>query len=185
MRRENGWIYTHSPPRESIPYLRTSSHESTHVPRDGYMYAYEGISAFESGAKWEAWNLLPYRISHEVQLQSFMFKLMYRITPCRVFLHRIKVVDSDTCERCALQEDLFHFFFECQVIKEFCDSLASWLEGKRGIRPFLDDLTEEELLLGIVDREGNYSLINYIILLTKFYIYKITVFKVGEVIPGV
>lgn len=105
---------------------------------------------------------------------------MYRIIPCRVFLHRIRVIDSELCSRCATLDDLFHFFFECPIIKEFWDSLASWMEHKQGIRHFPDDLTEEEFLLGIVDRDGDYSLINYVILVAKFYIYKTTVFNLGD-----
>lgn len=77
-------------------------------------------------------------------------------------------------------DDLFHFFFECPSVKEFWDSLATWMEGKAGVRSFPDDLSEEEFLLGIVDRQGDYSLINYLILVAKFYIYKVTVFSLGE-----
>lgn len=52
--------------------------------------------------------------------------------------------------------------------------------GKERILEFPKDLTEEEFLLGISERQGDYSLINYIILFAKFYIYKVTVFGLGE-----
>lgn len=47
-----------------------------------WMKAYEGDEAFSSCSKWAKWCLLPYKISHEVQLQSFAFKIMYRIVQC-------------------------------------------------------------------------------------------------------
>lgn len=105
---------------------------------------------------------------------------MYRVIPCGVYLTKLKVVDSENCIRCAAIEDLFHFFFECPAVKEFWDSLATWIDQKLGIGAFPEDLTEEEFLLGIVEREGDQSLINYVLLLAKFYIYKTTVFKLGD-----
>lgn len=54
------------------------------------------------------------------------------------------------------------------------------MEWKAGIIPFPADLSEEEFLLGIVDRQGDFSLINFVILVAKFYIYKISVFKLGD-----
>lgn len=78
----------------------------------------------------------------------------------------------DRCDRCAEKEDIFHFFFECQTIKAFWDNLATWLGGKEGIVEFPEDLTEEEFLLGVIEREGDFSLFNYILLLAKFFIYK-------------
>lgn len=66
------------------------------------------------------------------------------------------------------------------TVKQFWDSLATWVDGREGVRAFPDDLTEEEFLLGIVSREGDYSLINYLILYAKFYIYKTSVFLWGR-----
>lgn len=75
---------------------------------------------------------------------------------------------------------MFHLFFECPPVKLFWDSLATWLGGKRGIREFPEDLAEEEFLLGVIEREGDFSLFNYIILFAKFFIYKTTVFHLGD-----
>lgn len=147
---------------------------------DRWLKAYNGDETFAHGPNWQEWYLLPYRLSHEVQLQSFVFRLLYRVIPCKVYLAQLKIADSDACSRCAEREDLFHLFFECPCVKEFWDSLASWLGGKEGVREFPDDLSEEEFMLGIVDRKGDYSLINYIILCAKFYIYKVSVFNLGE-----
>lgn len=147
---------------------------------DRWLKAYNGDEAFGSGPNWQEWHLLQYRISNEVQLQSFQFRLSYRVIPCQVYLSQITVSDSETCNRGAERDDLFHFFFECPCVKEFWDSLATWLRGKEGVRDFPDDLLEEEFMLGIVGRSGDFSLINYIILCAKFYVYKITTFQLGD-----
>lgn len=51
--------------------------------------------------------------------------------------------------------------------------------AKNGIQEFPDDLTEEEFLLGIIEREGDFSLFNYLLTFAKFFIYKTTIFKLG------
>lgn len=147
---------------------------------DRWLRAYNGDETFAPGPSWQEWHILPYRLSHEVQLQSFHFRILYRVIPCRAYLYQIKISESDTCEKCAARDDMFHFFFECPCTKEFWDSLATWLGGKDGVREFPDDLTEEEFMLGIVSRKGDYSLINYIILCAKFYVYKMKTFQLGD-----
>lgn len=139
-----------------------------------------GDETFSSLQRWKAWFLKPYRLTHSVQLQNFAFRIMYRTIPCRVYLNQIHAVESEICLRCAERDDLFHFFFECQCIKEFWDNLATWMEGRQGIQPFPEDLSEEEFLLGVVERGGDFSLFNFTILCAQFYIYKTTVFHQGE-----
>lgn len=148
--------------------------------RERWLKAYDGDETFDSLEKWREWSLLPYRISHEVQLQSFALKIRYRIIPCRVYLHRLKVVDSECCAICAGRDDIFHFFFECPTVHSFWNNLATWMGGREGISEFPHDLTEEEFLLGIISKPGDQTLMNYIILFAKFYVYKTRIFGSGE-----
>lgn len=115
-----------------------------------------------------------------MQLQSFAFKVLYRTIPCRVYLSQIKVVHEETCSRCAARDDLCHFFFKCPSVKDFWDSLASWMGGQKRIQDFPDGLTEEEFLLGIVEGEGDHSLLNYIMLYARFYIHKKSIFTAED-----
>lgn len=147
---------------------------------DRWLKAYDGDEVFQSEQRWRAWHTLPYKISHEVQLQSFAYKIWYRTIPCKVYLKQIRVQESNTCSRCSERDDMFHFFFECSVVKSFWDSLATWMGGKEGIQEFPEDLTEEEFLLGIIERQGDFSLFNYILLFAKFFIYKATTFTLGD-----
>lgn len=177
---KNEWVELQSLPTRSIYILFQSKRSLKYTCADRWTRAYGGDEAFSSPVLWKAWSLLPYRLSHSIQLQSFSFRIMYRTIPCRVYLNQIKVVESEICLRCAERDDLFHFLFECQCIKEFWDNLATWLEGRQGVQPFPDDLTEEEFLLGVVERSEDFSLFNFILLCAKFYIYKMTTFNLGE-----
>lgn len=177
---EQEWVYFHLQSAKKIYMILESKKPKVYSCSDRWLKAYEGDEAFSPGPNWKLWHLLPYKISHEVQLQSFTYRIFYRVIPCRVYLTRLKVVSSESCLKCAERDDLFHFFFECPIVKDFWDSLATWLDGREGVRQFPDNLTEEEFMFGIINRKGDYSLINYIILCAKFYIYKVTVFKLGD-----
>lgn len=174
------WVDIHSLSAKHIYAIFEGKKPEGYTCRQRWLKAYEGDSAFNSQEKWRDWSLLPYKISHEVQLQSFVFKILYRIIPCRLYLHQLKIVDSENCVLCAGRDDMFHFFFECPSVNTFWESLASWMVGKDGIAEFPQNLTEEQFLLGIIGRPDDISLINYIILLAKFYIYKVRVFELGE-----
>lgn len=94
-----------------------------------WLKAYDEDDAFNSKEEWKRWFLLPYQLSHKVQLKSFTFKILYRIIPSRVYLYRVKVVASECCSTCAGRNDLFHFFFECPPVHSFGNSLATWMGG--------------------------------------------------------
>lgn len=174
------WVELHSLNAKKIYKIFENKKPPGYTCSLRWLRAYNEDPIFDSDTRWMDWFLMPYRITHEIQLQSFMFRVFYRVIPCRVYLAQIKVQESEGCPRCADRDDMLHFFFECQVVHSFWDSLATWLGGKQGVKPFPEDLAEEELLLGVVDREGDYSLFNYILLLAKFYIYKTTIFGLGD-----
>lgn len=139
-----------------------------------------GDGTFSSILKWNHWHLLPYRTSHSIQLQNFMYRIAYRIIPTRVYLHNIHVIDSELCSVCSLRDDLLHFFFDCVEVKPFWDSLATWVDQNEEIMDFPDDLAEEDFLLGTTSKTPAHYLLNFVIMWAKFYIYKIKIFGNGQ-----
>lgn len=139
-----------------------------------------GEEALYSQSKWKHWHLLPYRVSHSVQLQNFMLRIAYRIIPTRVYLTRIRVVDSDLCQECLLRDDLLHFFFECKGAKFFWDSLATWIDQNAEVMNFPEDISEEEFLLGTSIALPSHYLFNFIMMWAKFYVYKTKIYGNGD-----
>lgn len=138
-----------------------------------------GDSVFHNDLKWRHWHLLPFKTSHSIQLQNFMFRIAYRIIPTQVYLQQLRVVDSELCSHCSLRDDLLHFFFECHSVKAFWDSLATWIDANQEVMDFPEDLTEEEFLLGTSSTAFPHLLLNYIMMWAKFYIYKVKIFGNG------
>lgn len=61
--------------------------------------------------------------ARETKYQSFQYKLLSRISPCRTYLIQIKVVTSDQCPFCDATNDLAHFFISCPTTKLFWQNL--------------------------------------------------------------
>lgn len=135
-----------------------------------------GGGNFWSSLKWKHWHLLPYRVSHSVQLQNFMFRVAYRIIPTNVYLNRLRVVDSELCRDCNRRDDLLHFFIDCEHVNPFWDSLATWMDQNDEVMDFPEDLSEEEFLLGTTVALPSHYLFNFIIMWAKFYVYKTKIF---------
>lgn len=109
-----------------------------------------------------------------------MFRIAYRVIPTQVYLHRIRVVDSEICVACQRRDDLLHFFLECPDVKDFWDSLATWMDNNEYIMNFPEDLSEEEFLLGTTTADPNHYLFNYVLMWAKFYVYKKSIFGSKE-----
>lgn len=139
-----------------------------------------GDKTFQSTSKWKHWHVLPYKTSHSIQLQNFMNRIAYRIIPTRVYLHRICVVDSELCSVCSDRDEMLHFLFECDAVKPFWDSLATWIDQNEEIMDFPEDLTEEDFLLGTSNKTSEHYLFNFVIMWAKFYVYKTKVFGNGQ-----
>lgn len=77
-------------------------------------------------------------------------------------------------------DDLLHFLFECCYIRPFWGSLASWMDRKPEIADFPQDLSEEDFMLGINDNVADLSLVNYIIMWAKSFVFKNSTFGDGD-----
>lgn len=74
--------------------------------------------------------------------------------------------DNDLCHRCQQRESLTHLLLECPHTKLFWRALEQWM----------CDNIERNIALSVTDicfgkQEAEYSLINYLLLLAKQYLY--------------
>lgn len=144
---------------------------------------YEGSEWVESEGMWEHWRRLPFRLTREVRLQSFYYRLLNRIIPCNVYLQQLRVKESVECSFCGDRDDLYHFFYGCPETKAFWASLGKWLRQNSAVIALPRTISEVEFLLGILDTDEMDLRLNFILLLGKFYIYKEKVFGKGLLEP--
>lgn len=119
---------------------------------------------------WDKEFLIPYTSTRETKLQSFVFKILYRLTPCNKHLHKLRIKDSHICSFCNQVDNITHFFYECCTVTPFWSDLTKWC--KRYLDIHLDRISIPEILLGVTRKLENTRVINFVITQAKFYIQK-------------
>lgn len=120
--------------------------------------------------EWARVCLRMYRTVKETKLQSFQFKVIQAITPCRKYLRQLRLADDDLCTHCGVSEDLFHFFFECQLVRNFWSSICAWLAREANIH--LYNITTKEAVLGMDDTSTEGRITNFILLHFRFFVHR-------------
>jgi hypothetical protein len=113
---------------------------------------------------------LPYKIIRDTKLQTFQYRLINRILPCKEYLFKIKLSESKFCVTCKMIENLEHMICLCKDTQLFWSQIWNWtrqtldshiIPSKTDIL-FGIDFTEDTLLLSI----------NYIIIHAKYYLFR-------------
>ena len=79
------------------------------------------------------------------------------------------MIDSPQCTFCKNEiEFLEHLFYSCEITRSFWVALRSWLmECNINLEP----LSVVNVLFGIFIADEDFVIVNYLILVAKFYIY--------------
>jgi len=84
-------------------------------------------------------------------------------------LYRLGLVASPICTFCQeTAESIEHLLFSRKISSEFWKHVLFWLKDN-GI--YIETLKEWDIILGKFDVKYNFSLINHLLLLGKYYIY--------------
>lgn len=109
----------------------------------------------------------PYSTMRGTKMQSFAFKLVYRIIPCNEYLHKIRIKDNPTCAFCESSDSIVHFFYECTSVTALWSALISWWEDYLDLT--LSNLVVAEILFCIHRQVRQQKLINWILLCKIFH----------------
>lgn len=137
----------------------------------------------DSDGMWEHWWQLPYRLTREVRLQSFCYRILNRIIPCNVYLRQIRVKNSEECSFCSNRDDLYHFFYGCEDTAKFWKGVCKWLRTNSAVITIPRNIAELDFLLGLIDTDEIDFRLNFILMLGKFYVYREKVFGDGLLEP--
>ena len=121
---------------------------------------------------WKHIFKLSFKIVRETRLQSFQYRVLHRTITCRKKLHEMRLTENPNCTVCNKVDDLPHFLIHCNYVKTFWNSLFSWLESNLN---HTVDVTESEILFGILGTNQETTVLNYIILHAKHFIHKLRI----------
>ena len=126
---------------------------------------------FGKNIDWEEAFQRIFRYTNDTKLRNFQFKLLHNIFPSNKLLKKLGILDNDKCDFCGIHRDsVQHYLWDCDM------SQTLWKEIEELIKSIYHlniDLSFETILLGktfIREYHVNTS-INFLILLTKFYIH--------------
>ena len=129
----------------------------------------EAFSTHTFQLDWEKIYLLPFKTTLDTKLREFQYKILNRILYTNKMLFKFKKVDSPFCDFCEKElETIEHLFFHCTKVSMFWNDLKSVLDSFNITIRF--DIMN--VLFGILDTDNISILVNYIILESKYFIYR-------------
>lgn len=130
-----------------------------------------------SSDSWPLLYRLPFKAVRETKMQALQFKILHRILPCRRYLKSIHVVPEDTCAFCLQTDTIVHFLYDCPGTYVFWNKIAAWLHQIGA--PDISKLTVQEIVLGTTRVSTSASVLNFIIIFTKYFIQRQKLFFGG------
>ena len=129
------------------------------------------------------WNKVYNRIyitTKDVQLRWFQYRVINRIIPTERYLYITKIKEDPICSFCHEEEqNICHLFFECDIVFNFWMKLERLFKEKC-IHCNNISLDKELVILGYKKNFISDTVFDFILLLAKFYIYKM---KLDEKFP--
>ena len=139
-------------------------------PKKTQSRSFMDLSGYLPNIDWKSTYKIPFSSTVQTKLQSFQYRILYRTLATNTLLVTIGILNVDNCTFClSALESIVHLFWHCNITQSIWQSFAVWIKESTGITLFLSCPT---VILGLSDNICNNSAINFIILVTKYYIYK-------------
>ena len=116
---------------------------------------------------WKRQNLLFFKITNDVQLRWFQYRIVHRIIATNTYLCKIGIVESELCTFCRCNaETICHLFWECEYVSEIWDNLLVWMKDEFELDIPLNKI---DVIFGRYYKY--YNIFNIIICIVKRHIY--------------
>ena len=143
------------------------------ILKDGYIVAFPSMSSKLSedfdldDETLQSYYMLPHKITTEVKLKEFQYKVMNFLVNTNLLLKRKHLIVTDLCDFCQKEiENMYHLFYGCGQLKSFWQSLQEYWKSKTSEIVLL---TLKDIILGNTTFP---NILNYFILMAKYFIFK-------------
>ena len=133
--------------------------------------------------QWERIYMLPHKTVKCNEVKEMQYKILHRYIATNRLLSLMKKVECSQCTFCSIQcETIYHLFYECVLLKSIWHHIAKTCSHMCN-----DDIrfSCKDVIIEYVNNNidtDKVSIINMVILYTKYYIYKC---KYEPVIPNI
>ena len=132
----------------------------------------------------KALYILPFKVTKNIKLSMFQFKINHHILYTRDKRFKAKIIESDECQLCGVSQTLKQMFVECRHVNSFWNLFASWWNSCNLPKVVL---TKNAKIFAHHPEKRSFRVIDLCLILARYYIYtaakesesySITVFKV-------
>ena len=112
---------------------------------------------------------LPFRVTKEVKLSVFQYKIVHSILYTNKNLHKMKKKDNPYCPFCpGVEHTITHLFFSCSVAVSFWTEFSCWYHSVCKNKLVL---TKKEIICGVLTDSPSCLTLNHLILIGKYFLY--------------
>ena len=119
------------------------------------------------------WNVLysiPIVCCHDTKLHWFQYRILHSIIATNNSLTKMHIRQNNTCSFCNNEvEKIEHLFWQCNIVNEFWENVDQWLYNKT---EYMININKQKAIFGIEQIKPLIRPINYILIVTRYYIYK-------------
>ena len=111
---------------------------------------------------------IPFKVTKDIRLAIFQFKIIHHILPTNATLFRDALVQKEQCHLCNEKQTLKHLFVTCPFVQTFWTQFILWWKGKT-----LNSITlsEQEMIYGFTRDLSRRLGLNLCLIIAKYYIY--------------
>lgn len=135
------------------------------------------IDHTEADEYWSNVYMSPYKVARDTKLQAFHFRMVHRFIPCNRFLKNIRIKRDDKCFFCPAPDTIQHFLYTCPLVDVFWKQIVSWFARETNVQL---NVSLRSFLFGVPHTAPQAKVINFILLFTKFFIYRQKLFHQGS-----
>ena len=113
---------------------------------------------------------IPAKSCSNTKLHWFQYRILHRILATNDLLLKCGIKQDNLCTFCQrVPEKIEHLFWYCNIVMEFWENIENWIYEKN---QYLANIDKKRAIFGICNQNEFNKPINYILILTRFYIYK-------------
>ena len=113
--------------------------------------------------------LLPFRVTNEVKLSVFHYKIVHNILYTNKILYKKKKKQQPDCCYCyGIDQMQLHLFVECSIAKLFWNKFTNWYNATCGGNIALE---QNEIIYGVLRHISSCLTLNHLTIIGKYFLY--------------
>ena len=119
---------------------------------------------------WKDIYTIPAKCCSNTKMHWFQYRIMHRIIATNDLLMKMNIRQNNLCTFCNQEiEKIEHLFWHCNIVNQFWETVEQWVLEKNN---YMLNVDKYRAIFGIPNTSWAMIPINYILIVTRHYIYK-------------